>query len=290
MKEIIFAWPKVVPQSYGDLERLAKVSNFKQCSLEEMDFAEDNFYIIPVATRELSEVNSRHMKRGPGPKRATLAWWNLEKRDSGHFPLMETEGGASNDVDTISQIVDHVLVSDRATWKSDLRMKFLVMGSHPAFVSSPVPNIPYSDYHLCHFSYETPRRKVLLDEIRNNGLLVAPNTYSAERSNYLRSSRAMLNIHQNPGKYLSPLRFALAAAYNLPVISEEMEDCYPLVPDVDYVSVPYTEVARTCSSLLKQTDHPVLSLEPFRKNLRDLLIVRYPFRETIIRTVEELER
>ena len=52
------------------------------------------------------------------------------------------------------------------------------------------------------------------------GLSVAPNGWGQERHERLMRSRFMLCIHQDEFPFIEPLRYAIAAAYGLPIIAE----------------------------------------------------------------------
>lgn len=56
---------------------------------------------------------------------------------------------------------------------------------------------------------------------------VAPNGWGVERHRRLQQSKFMLATHQDGFPYIEPLRFALAAAYGLLVLSEYCEDLHP---------------------------------------------------------------
>lgn len=286
MREIVFAWPAKIPDSYTDLRKLVTVSEFRQCLISEIDENSASFYIVPVATRELYLTCRTHRDYRD---KARVAWWNLEKPDSGHWPLRETHTGASTDIIEISKLVDFVLTSDNYTYRNIPKTHFMVLGSSLALAENGVPATSAVRYDICHASAETPRRLEIIKQLSSRNLCVAPAPWGPERANYLQNSRVMLNVHQREGKFISPLRFALAAAYNLPVISEEFADPYPFISHIDYISSSYESIVEVCSNFLSSPEHERI-LDRFATRLRELLIYRYPFRETIIRKVEELER
>jgi hypothetical protein len=74
-------------------------------------------------------------------------------------------------------------------------------------------------------AYLTHRRGHMHNELKRMGLRLAPNSWGTERHAVLSHTRAMLHVHQHDAIHtVAPLRFALAAAYQLPVISEQVAD------------------------------------------------------------------
>ena len=127
--------------------------------------------------------------------------------------------------------LDGVIVSDRQL-AEDVRFKFVPLGSHtglgaPGHLDARLAG--YDLIHLCCYSlhrsflFKTP--EVIRDTIM--GLIVADNGWGEDRHIRLMDSRFMLNIHQDEYAYIEPLRFSLAAAYGLPILSEYCFDVWP---------------------------------------------------------------
>jgi hypothetical protein len=68
------------------------------------------------------------------------------------------------------------------------------------------------------------------DELRTDDR-ISHNCWPPERDKVLQASKFALSIHQDTGPFLEPLRFALFAAYGLPILSETVYDCYPYGED-----------------------------------------------------------
>ena len=88
--------------------------------------------------------------------------------------------------------------------------------------------------------------EVLRDNIL--GLTVAANGWDYVRHVGLMGSRFMLNIHQDEFPYIEPLRFSLAAAYGLPILSEHCAEIYPYSREWVTMSVPGHDVAELLNS------------------------------------------
>jgi hypothetical protein len=65
----------------------------------------------------------------------------------------------------------------------------------------------------------------------------------------LKSSKFALNIHQDNWGYCEPLRFALFAAYGLPIVSEILTNSFPY--DGDIQQIPYHNIVDGLKVCLK---------------------------------------
>jgi hypothetical protein len=83
-------------------------------------------------------------------------------------------------------------------------------------------------YDWTHQSYENGRRRPVYDQIRKLGLREAPCAWGRARDLHLKRTLLMVNVLQTPAPIMAPLRFALAAAYELPIVSEIITDPWPL--------------------------------------------------------------
>ncbi len=265
--KIIFAHPRHRHDSYTDYRRLVEISGFPSCYVDEMDFAEENLYITTPVTGELRPAIEGLRERQSGPKRAKVVWWNLERIDSGYYP--PERNNASNMVDEIVKWVDAVWVSDRFYGEMDKRMIFVPMASDARLAEGE--DLPIKVYDLSILAYENARRQKIFGKLGR--WKVAPATaWGDMRSRILRSSRSMLYVHQTPLPIGAPLRFALAAAYRLPVLSESMGDPFPLVEGRDFLAAPYQEILERLEDWISSR------LEAFGENLHHTLCVDLNFR------------
>ena len=224
---IVFANPGHRHDSYMDYRRLQLISGFPMCGIPEIDLDSSHVYIISPATGEIMSLLNR-------PRKAKIVWWNLERPDSGSWP---PEGdNASNSVDLIAPIVDKVWVSDRHHASLDKRLTFVPMGSDQRLREGEPDGTKLYDFVA--LTYNNPRRKAVYDRLSH--WKVAPSmAWGQTRARLLSTSRCMVYVHQTPAPIGAPLRFALAAAYKLPVISELMADPYPMAEGKDFVATIY---------------------------------------------------
>ena len=187
--------------SYVDFWKLVELSGFATCYVDEIDPASDNVYIFSPSNGET--------ENGWPDARARIIHWNLEQDAYPPIP------GVAE------------------TWVSDKRLaerigaKYVPMGSHEDLAGPTA--IPYPQrarsFDVIMLAYRTPRRMWAQVEMAKQGVLIAPDGWHAARRTALLASSAMLHVHQTEGKcFVAPQRFALAAAYGLPLITETLAD------------------------------------------------------------------
>lgn len=228
MSEIIFAKTRHKYDSYTDFWSLVELSGFPWVWVDEMELGNANHTYI---TAPFNGDWEAHVKNHPGHK-ATLIHWNLERPGAGTVEQF----AAANKRTLEFGIFDKVIVSDRRM-AIDAGLDYVPLGSHKG-LGEPGTQKRWDVVHLmCYslrrafmFEYLTPRKQY-------NGITVAPNGWGDVRHKSLQESRFMLTIHQDEHKYIEPLRYALAAAYALPIVSEDSFDFYPYSSD-DVLVVP----------------------------------------------------
>lgn len=193
---------------YRDFFALAELSGYPTIWLDEIKPQSDNTYI-------LSPLNGSWANGWQEPK-ARMILWDLEWRLS--------EGGYQWDK---SELVIPPGVSE--VWTSDVwyagitGAKYVPLGSHPGLVQNAAP-APES-YDVTFQAYIWGRRNALADRFMEHGLRIAPSRWNPERDALLKSTTAVIHAHQWENiTTIAPLRFAIAAAYALPVISEQVHD------------------------------------------------------------------
>lgn len=221
---LLFARTRHAYDSYRDFWRLVELSGFETCHVDEIDLAQQALYIVtPVNGEHRPHLASQRDR----PRRARVAWWNLERPDAeGSLPLAEV-------LDEARGFADDVWVSDRYYAAMDPRLRHVVLGSDARLAPDPTPRPVAYDY--THQSYAVGRREAVYGPLRAAGLREGPSGWFEARDAVLRSSRLMLNVHQTPAPLGEPLRFAVAAAYGLPLVSETLADPYPLVRGTDFL-------------------------------------------------------
>lgn len=207
---VVFVKTDFFYQPYGDFFNLVALSGFETCTLSEMDIEDsDTTYIVTPMNGE--------WKHGWQNPKARIIWWDLEWNGYNE-PQVLPQG-----------------VSER--WASCPHYahisgaKYVVLGSHAnlVHVDNILPLIPYSlrafEYDVALMAYREPhRRRVLIGQL-HAVTTIAPDGWNAERDYTLRNVASMVHIHQH--KYtvsVAPIRLAIAAAYRLPVICEDVAD------------------------------------------------------------------
>jgi hypothetical protein len=224
---IVFAKTRYHYDSYIDFWKLVELSGFSTCYVDEIDLASDDCYIFtPMNGEVIPHLRNESSKT----KKATVIWWCLERFDAMAAPLPDILAEATPHV-------DRIWVSD--AWTSTLHpaLEYMRMGSHPDL--GGLPRAPVYDF--THQSYAWGRRKTMYQKLKNSGFSEGPSSWGDERHGVLQTSRLMLNLQQYTDPVSAPLRFALAAAYRLPIVSETITDADILtgvIPSVPYSAIP----------------------------------------------------
>lgn len=267
--KVIFAHPRHPYDPYSDYRKLIEISNFETCFVDEIDLGADAIYVTSPINGELRPVVEGKKRR------AKIVFWCLERPDSGDWP---PEGkNASNRVSEIMSFVDKVWVSDRHQAQMDLRQVYVTMGSDSRLAEGEV--LPAKVYDIAALTYNNERRKKIYSELGR--WKVAPQTAWGEtRAKILRSSRSMLYVHQTESLIGAPIRFAIAAAYKLPLLSEMMTDPYPLVEGRDFLSASYDRILAETHDWLSGRN-----LAPYGEQLHETLCLERNFRLSVLEGV-----
>lgn len=231
MRQVVFAHPRHIYDSYTDYRALSKL-DFETCFYNEIDLSREAVYIVSPFNGELPPAVAYQKSIVPEKDRkARVVYWNLERPDHPGFmkePGEPMERVMARVVDECLAVVDFVWISDRSLAKLDPRLIYVIMGSNKALAEAA--GRPY-EWDLCHMSYVHGRRDDMVRKLEAAGLNIGPNGFGEARAKVLSASRMMVNIHQRePLRPYAPLRFNLAAAYGLPIVTETLDDPYPLVP------------------------------------------------------------
>lgn len=255
MADVVFARPRHEYDSYRDLYTLIELSGYPLVFFDELEPDSDSTYILTVANGE--NVNGWHGAR------ARIILWDLEW----HLDDFPNIPGVSE-----------VWASD-AWYARRIGARYVVMGSHDGLALEPVQRPHTMRYDGAMLAYLTHRRGHLHNMLSRMGLRLAPNCWGAERHDVLAHTRAMLHVHQHDHIHtVAPLRFALAAAYQLPVISERLSDSgaftYGHMLTSDYAN--YADFAHMW--LLRNDAH---ILEDYGRSLHNLLCRDYTFKASV---------
>jgi hypothetical protein len=202
---IIFARPRTWYDSYQDMYALIELSGYPLIYFDEIDPTSDNTYIHTV-------VNGENQDGYTAP-RARMILFDIEWRLEGDYPRLpgftEVWGADPWYVDQLRE--------------RGVNARFVPVGSHAGLNPEP-DGRREKRYDYAMLMYFTYRRQCVRDRLLEGGVTISPNAWRNERHEILLSSRAMLNVHQHDNvRTVAPTRWALVAAYKLPMISETID-------------------------------------------------------------------
>jgi hypothetical protein len=245
MKEPIFARTRYEYASYSDFWRLVELSGFKTCFVDQIDLEADEVYVSCPVNGEIKGHVPHRRSILKSPQRARIITLMLEKPYNPDVP-----GSLRSTVDECLKYCEAIWVSDRWIASQDPRYVYMELGSHPGLASGPREAIQYD---FAHMSCETPRREGVYRHLSSQ-FRMAPNAWGDERDRILRSTRAMLNVHQDNTVCLEPLRIAIAAAYKMAYLTESSPDPYPLIPGQTCHTCGYDRLQPDVAAWLSQQD------------------------------------
>lgn len=256
--------------SYTDFRRLIDLAGFERIAVHQI-VDDGSIYICAPVTVQLG-LRYIELATPKGNKLSSkFIYWMLERppldpaKLLGYWDFM------------FSEIWTHDAVF-MATGYSKLRL--VRIGSDTrlktadGFESHHLPGDRKS-FDFIHLCAPLGRRWHILHHLAGNTAL---NSWGAERSAILRCSKFMLNVHQDDYFYMEPLRFALAAAYHLPLLTEEL---YPgNLPPGLAVQRNYNDLLDTAIEWVTNKKAPIEASrlfekycvdETFEKNVRKAL-------------------
>lgn len=215
MVDITFVRTRHVYDSYIDFFRLVDLSGFKTIYVDQLDVSQPGVFIVAPMNGEWRPHIDNQKDR---LRNAHLILWNLE-RPSGSAGCVGLYGQSNREL-IYSRYVDEVWVSDRRL-AQDIHLRFVVLGTDEG-LGEPGKE---KKYQFCHMSNEIPRRVGIYKHFKDE--VIGPNCWPPQRDEVLQQSKFALNVHQDDHPFQEPLRFALFAAYGLPIVSETIFDSYP---------------------------------------------------------------
>jgi hypothetical protein len=227
---------------YRDYFRLAALSGYATCYINEVDPDSDNTYII-------TPLNGEWNHGWSGTPKAQIILHDLEWR------LKESDYQWSESDLTIPPGVARVWASDR--WYAQrIKAEYVPLGSHPGLVGDATTD---QAFDVAPLAYRTGRRNAAFGQMERSGLTLAPNSWGEARDAALKASHVVAHVHQHDNvPTVAPLRFAIAAAWHKPLISEQVHDRGLFEDSVLYadysVLADYTALmVRRYPELLRQT-------------------------------------
>jgi hypothetical protein len=269
--------------SYRDLFVMAEGAGFPAKSQAEIDFGADGVAVYTFFTcgAPVPAAASR--------KRKTVLWY-LERR-----------GGADRKAFrnfifgyACDRNLDEVWFSDRALWRfaEVPGSRFVPVGTGAGRGLGP-PSSQEKTYGCAHMSYisgPNTRREILRPPWCN----WAPCCYGEARSAVLRQTKFMINVHRDEDAYFEPLRFALATAWGIPIISEQCADPFPFAQlsgscrKGDFlVGATPADVQLEAQTLLAQPYEP---WRQFGLGVHEKMMKDWNFRDNVLRVVEGRQR
>lgn len=248
MAEIVFVKTRWPYQSYTDFWAMVDLAGYPTCYVDEVDVEAERVYIVNPLNGEWEPMLRHRLMTEGRAKRATLVSWTIEPPvKSDYLPNLRR---------TVDEgLVDWIWMGYRnlAQAADRPRIRFVPVGSMEGLGSERGE----SQHDVIHLSYPTHRRRVLYDDLMRKGVPIAPNGWGRDRDAALRTSRFLLNVHKDDGfQAYEPLRFAVAAAYGLPIISESCADPWPYRAMMDYYETSYDAAAETTLAALSQDYGP----------------------------------
>ena len=272
--DIIFVKTRYWYDSYTDFWTLVELSEFETCYVDEVDIAKPRVYITSPMNGEWEPHISNQVGK---PHNAHLVHWCLE-RPSGSGGLFEY--GRSNRAKIYSRILDDVWVSDRAM-ASEVTLRHVILGSDYGLGEPGLDK----RYDFTHMSYVCDRRKRVYDQ--HPAALIGFNRWpwdpSPNRDDVLKASRFALNIHQDQYPFQEPLRWALFAAYGLPMLTEEVTDAYPWNEELCIFN-SYDGIHGRLNEML---DNDYARWRDMGLKARDHMCNTYRFRDMVVAAVKE---
>jgi hypothetical protein len=261
MSDVIFVRPHYDYDSYKDLWRLIELSGYPLIFYEDIDRDSDNFYILTVLNGEIGVDGW-----GDNP-RATIALYDIEWR------LKESSYEWPDSDLVLPKGVTRIFAADK--WYAErIGAQYVPMGSHVGLVGTAQTDETFDVATMC---YIWGRRGNVLADIQAKGMTIAPNAWGEERDAILKSSCAMLHIHQHAKVHtVAPLRYAIAAAWHKPLISEEVYDRGIFTECVLYAD--YSVMAEYTANMARRYPH---LLESKADELHDMLCISGNFRSYI---------
>lgn len=260
---LYFAKPRHSYDSYSDLWRLVDLAGFETCLIDEIDEASDNTYIFSTPSTFWFD-GTEH--RGWDSPRARLIFWCLEWY---------------TDVD-YSQIPGVQIWSPDSWWADRIGARYVPLGSHPDLVYEPLPASKPADYDydVALLAYLNYRRSHVYGTLFEAEIKIAPGGWGKERHDQLISTRLMVHVHQQDDvPTVAPQRFALAAAYKLPLISESCTD-WGIFRKVHVPHSVFEHLPRFTINWLRD-GHSDSRLDDWAFSLHRLLCEEYTFRKVI---------
>ena len=256
MSEVIFCktrYQDIGYHSYNDLWNMVAWAGYPIIYVDQIDPQSDNTYIF-------TPMNGECVNGWPNAK-ATIIQWQLE------WELTEEHNPPVG--------VKRVWVSD-AEFAKRKGYEYVAMGGDKRLNEASDMN---KIYDVSFLSYQTPRRQYITQKIKEKGLSVAPNSglWGSVRSTVLNQSKVIIHVHQQEATSgVAPLRWCIAAAHKMPLISETLPD-YGIFDFRYMMQARYERLADFTKTILNEDR----ILSEYSEALHQLLCVDYTFQRSV---------
>lgn len=276
---IIFAKPDHHYNSYDDFWRLVEVSGFRVIPFGDVDLAEPATYVFTPWNGQVTEALPQMRANAADKVRSRVIWWNLE-RDLADATAEDRQARLDKIIPPPGAerksplLVDDIWVSDRTYQGLDDRFRHVILGGHPSFADLRSVLFRRPEWLATMYAYIWGRRQMIVDDLTRNGVTLSPNAWTfEERARVLSGSRLMINTHQyDAARTIAPIRFAVAASYGMGLVSEPIDDPFPLVRGVHFVECPTEALGRYLSDFTGSA--AAIATAP---DLFDLLVEQHRF-------------
>lgn len=273
MYDIVFAHPHTKYDSYTDYRRLAELTGFEVCTVDDINVGRNAIYITCPHNGETEAALKARPKE---IRKCKVALWFLERPAySGHDKFKERVA------ELLQTQLEFIWFSDKAMYNTVKHIPgtmFVPMGSDERLgVISQDPK----RFDYCHMSYVWGRRS-FIDNIKAN---LGPNSWGDQRHDVLMHSKFMFNIHQDNDNFHEPLRFALCAAYAIPLISETCIDPFPYEIGTDFVQISYDHAERRLMEILAEDYNKYV---PFGSRMHEKATKKFKFIDNLKNTVASI--
>lgn len=250
--------------SYSDFWKLVELAGFERIHAHQLDLDNPEHTYIFVSPDGIPDCT--------GAKARCIFWQFEYQGDYTKQPNKDTcaEQWTSDPTDALTR-----------------GARFVLLGSHP-YLNPTLDRNPESEWDLTLLGYMTDRRRVIKDQLSNYRWTPDyPGHDTDTRHEVLRGTRLMLHVHQHDTPALAPIRYALAAAYRLPVLVE-MPDSF-VFPYEGFVGATYAEIMGNASMFLSDPYYADF-LERIGAVSYDQLCIQHPFDKCVLEAIEQSTR
>lgn len=261
MADVTFVRTRTEYPPYADYYRLAELSGYPICYVDEIDPTDAaRVYII-------SPINGEWQQGWPHA-RARIIFNQLEWHTD--HSRVELPPGVSE------------------CWNGDkwhaglINARHVPIGSHDG-LNLNLADCPAKEYDVVFMAYtDIYRRSQIKNALEARGLKLAPNGWGQARHDALVRSKVMVHVHQWENiPAVAPLRWCIAAAYGLPIISESVNDRRPFAAG-DFMTCDYDALADFVAERVIEEDG---RLATYGYNLHKFLCHDLTFRESVERAL-----